>query len=196
MFKTCHTSQPTCVFILIWYIPQVTGWSGYMVVRWSAVFEGFYRKDAFLFFFWVLQQIDEMLAGALTQEDEDAVLAELEAITQVGIGLNPLLLLLSWSHAGQAAGDLSCSWEQALQWGGNNPASRLKNDTCLKDDSANNCDLIIKQGDDVALPEVPNQPVPQLPPEAAKAEPGTAALLYDSSNMYIYILTDAFLLLL
>ncbi|CAL8306039.1 unnamed protein product [Boreogadus saida] len=28
------------------------------------------------------QQIDEMLAGALTQEDEDAVLAELEAITQ------------------------------------------------------------------------------------------------------------------
>lgn len=31
-----------------------------------------------------LQQIDEMLAGSLTQEDEDAVLAELEAITQVG----------------------------------------------------------------------------------------------------------------
>lgn len=32
-----------------------------------------------------LQQIDEMLAGSLTQEDEDAVLAELEAITQVGL---------------------------------------------------------------------------------------------------------------
>lgn len=60
-------------------------------------------------FFWLLQQIDEMLAGALTQEDEDAVLAELEAITQVGIGLNPLLLVLSWSHVGQAAGDFSCS---------------------------------------------------------------------------------------
>uniref|UniRef100_H2N2I4 Charged multivesicular body protein 6 n=1 Tax=Oryzias latipes TaxID=8090 RepID=H2N2I4_ORYLA len=30
------------------------------------------------------RQIDEMLAGALTQEDEDAVLAELEAITQSG----------------------------------------------------------------------------------------------------------------
>ncbi|XP_034047061.1 charged multivesicular body protein 6-like isoform X4 [Thalassophryne amazonica] len=28
------------------------------------------------------RQIDEMLAGALTEEDEDAVLAELEAITQ------------------------------------------------------------------------------------------------------------------
>lgn len=28
------------------------------------------------------KQIDEMLAGSLTQEDEDAVLAELEAITQ------------------------------------------------------------------------------------------------------------------
>ncbi len=34
------------------------------------------------------QQIDEMLAGALTQEDEDAVLAELEAITQVGVELH------------------------------------------------------------------------------------------------------------
>lgn len=33
----------------------------------------------------LLQQIDEMLAGALTQEDEDAVLAELEAITRVGV---------------------------------------------------------------------------------------------------------------
>jgi hypothetical protein len=30
-----------------------------------------------------LQEIDEMLAGSLTQEDEDAILAELEAITQV-----------------------------------------------------------------------------------------------------------------
>ena len=29
------------------------------------------------------QQIDEMLTGSLSQEDEDAVLAELEAITQV-----------------------------------------------------------------------------------------------------------------
>lgn len=35
-----------------------------------------------------------MLAGVLTQEDEDAVLAELEAIAQVGIRLNPLLILL------------------------------------------------------------------------------------------------------
>lgn len=43
----------------------------------------------------LLQQIDEMLAGALTQEDEDAVLAELEAITQVGVKLlhvQPLLI--------------------------------------------------------------------------------------------------------
>ncbi|KAF7664478.1 hypothetical protein LDENG_00176690 [Lucifuga dentata] len=52
------------------------------------------------------QQIDEMLAGALSQEDEDAVLAELEAITQ---------------------------------------------------------------GEDVALPEVPSEPIPEVP-EAAKAE--------------------------
>uniref|UniRef100_A0AAQ5Y011 Charged multivesicular body protein 6a n=1 Tax=Amphiprion ocellaris TaxID=80972 RepID=A0AAQ5Y011_AMPOC len=53
------------------------------------------------------RQIDEMLAGALTQEDEDAVLAELEAITQ---------------------------------------------------------------GEDVALPEVPTEPIPEVP-EAATAEP-------------------------
>ncbi|XP_075936363.1 charged multivesicular body protein 6-like [Anarhichas minor] len=33
------------------------------------------------------KQIDEMLAGALTQEDEEAALAELEAITQVDLAL-------------------------------------------------------------------------------------------------------------
>ncbi|XP_071388680.1 charged multivesicular body protein 6-like isoform X2 [Centroberyx affinis] len=33
------------------------------------------------------RQIDEMLAGSLTEEDEDAVLAELEAITQVDVAL-------------------------------------------------------------------------------------------------------------
>lgn len=56
------------------------------------------------FSLWLLQQIDEMLAGALTQEDEDAVLAELEAITQVGIGVNPLLFPLSWWRVGQTTG--------------------------------------------------------------------------------------------
>lgn len=40
-------------------------------------------RQGFVFLF--LQQIDELLAGALTPEDEDAVLAELEAITQVGV---------------------------------------------------------------------------------------------------------------
>lgn len=35
-----------------------------------------------------------MLAGALTQEDEDAVLAELEAITQVSVELHVQLLLI------------------------------------------------------------------------------------------------------
>lgn len=34
-----------------------------------------------------VQQIDDILAGSLTQEDEDAVLAELEAITQVCVCL-------------------------------------------------------------------------------------------------------------
>uniref|UniRef100_A0A4W5KCR6 Uncharacterized protein n=1 Tax=Hucho hucho TaxID=62062 RepID=A0A4W5KCR6_9TELE len=43
------------------------------------------------------RQIDEMLSGSLTQEDEDAVLSELEAITQVCIilGYISLLWLLS-----------------------------------------------------------------------------------------------------
>ena len=41
-----------------------------------------------LYIFLLLQQIDEMLSGALTQEDEDAVLAELQAITQVCVDLH------------------------------------------------------------------------------------------------------------
>lgn len=36
---------------------------------------------------------------------------------------------------------------------------------------------IFEQEDDVALPEVPSHPVPELPQEAAKAKPGTAAVL-------------------
>lgn len=39
--------------------------------------------------FGFVQQIDEMLAGSLSQEDEDAVLAELEAITQVRLRCQP-----------------------------------------------------------------------------------------------------------
>lgn len=127
-----------------------------------------------------------MLAGAWTQEDEDAVLAELDAITQVGMGLNALLFPSSQSHVGQVA-------EGIRRCRGEGTTLRV---TCLKDYSVHNCDLIIKQGDDVALPEVPTQPVPQRPPEAAKAEPGTAAVLSDSSNVCISILTEAFLLLL
>lgn len=65
----------------------------------------------------------------------------------------------------------------------------------------NNFYAIIEQEDDVALPEVPIQPVPELPPEAAKADPGTAAVLHESFffflNLYIdiytvYILNGAF----
>lgn len=33
----------------------------------------------------------------------------------------------------------------------------------------------LRQGEDVALPEVPTEPLPEVP-EAAKAEPGTARL--------------------
>lgn len=54
-----------------------------------------------------------MLAGALTQEDEDAVLAELEAIAQVGMGPNALLFPFSRSHAGQVAAETSAAAERA-----------------------------------------------------------------------------------
>lgn len=64
-----------------------------------------------------------MMTGVLTQEDEDAILAELEAIAQVGIRPNPLLIPLLWSHAGQASGDLRCSGVLALQRRGNKSTS-------------------------------------------------------------------------
>ncbi|KAG7242824.1 hypothetical protein INR49_018079 [Caranx melampygus] len=48
------------------------------------------------------RQIDEMLAGALTQEDQDAVLAELEAITQVGVKLHVQPLLIKRTFAEHA----------------------------------------------------------------------------------------------
>lgn len=60
-----------------------------------------------------------MLAGVLTQEDEDAVLTELEAITQVGITQNPLLIPLLRSHAGQARGEFRFNGVLALQRRGN-----------------------------------------------------------------------------
>lgn len=45
------------------------------------------------------QQIDDILAGSLTQEDEDAVLAELEAITQVCVCVSlQVIKLLSRCH--------------------------------------------------------------------------------------------------
>lgn len=53
---------------------------------------------------------------------------------------------------------------------------------------------IVEQEDDVILPEVPTHPVPELPPEAAKADPGTAAVLYDHQTEIVLRLF--FLLLL
>lgn len=49
-----------------------------------------------------------MLAGVLTQEDEDAALAELEAITQVCTKLRPSFIPLLRIHAGQASGGFRC----------------------------------------------------------------------------------------
>ncbi len=42
--------------------------------------------------------------------------------------------------------------------------------------------LHLKKGEDVALPEVPTEPLPEVP-EAAEAEPGTV----DFCTVYIYI---------
>lgn len=50
-----------------------------------------YFVDIYLYLFISLQEIDEMLAGSLTQEDEDAILAELEAITQVSLNYSTTL---------------------------------------------------------------------------------------------------------
>lgn len=75
--------------------------------------------------FWLRQHIDEMLAGALTQEDEDAVLAELDAIVQVGVGLNALLFLFSRSHVELVAENMSCSPAQEVQGRGNHSEGHL-----------------------------------------------------------------------
>lgn len=47
------------------------------------------------------QQIDEMVAGSFTEEDEDAILEELNAITQVSLNLvlRKLLLIHSFQVA-------------------------------------------------------------------------------------------------
>lgn len=72
--------------------------------------------------FWLRQHIDEMLAGALTQEDEDAVLAELDAITQVGVGLNALLLPFSWWGRWLKA---SAAAQREVQGRGTHPEGRM-----------------------------------------------------------------------
>lgn len=50
-----------------------------------------YFVNIYLYLFISVQEIDEMLAGSLTQEDEDAILAELEAITQVSLNYSTTL---------------------------------------------------------------------------------------------------------
>ncbi len=93
-----------------------------------------------------LQQIDEMLAGSLTQEDEDAVLAELEAITQVRL----IMLTRSWA--------LKLRFCQVVY------VVLL----CLVSVPLN-C-LCLSQGD-IELPEVPADELPEVP-EASEEKPG------------------------
>lgn len=59
-----------------------------------------------------VQQIDEMLAGSLTQEDEEAVLAELEAITQVWRPL-PVIRTARYPVFIIVAGCAVCVWSNA-----------------------------------------------------------------------------------
>lgn len=47
--------------------------------------------------------------------------------------------------------------------------------------------LLLKQVEDVALPEVPTEPLPEVP-EAAKAEPGTANFLISHHGAFLYTL--------
>ncbi len=57
-----------------------------------------------------LKQIDELLAGSLTAEDEDAVLAELEAITQVW---RPLPLIRAARYPVFIIVAVACVWSNA-----------------------------------------------------------------------------------
>ena len=67
----------------------------------SAVFNQILTKTLIFF----LQKIDELLSGSLTQEDEDAVLQELEEMTKV---CTLYLLLSLFSHWGP--------WLWAAEW--------------------------------------------------------------------------------
>lgn len=53
--------------------------------------------------------------------------------------------------------------------------------------------FVLKQGDDVALPEVPTEPIPEVP-EAAKAEPGTADALILHHDPFIWCQDWSYLL--
>ena len=67
----------------------------------SAVFNQMLTKTLIFF----PQEIDELLSGSLTQEDEDAVLQELEEMTKV---CSLYLLLTLFSHQGP--------WSWAAEW--------------------------------------------------------------------------------
>lgn len=106
-----------------------------------------------------LQQIDEMLAGSLTQEDEDAVLAELEAITQVG-PISITVSVFESSHVFKTEANVTSA------------AQMIPDRTLL-------CILLlilsclwslVPQGD-VELPEVPSEELPEVP-EASEEKPG------------------------
>ena len=70
----------------------------------SAVFNQMLTKTLIFF----PQEIDELLSGSLTQEDEDAVLQELEEMTKV---CTLYLLLTLFSHKGP------WSWAAEWEWG-------------------------------------------------------------------------------
>ncbi|KAG8507513.1 Charged multivesicular body protein 6 [Galemys pyrenaicus] len=69
------------------------------------------------------RQIDELLAGSFTQEDEDAILEELDAITQVGGPGWPLLLAL---HSP------ACGCPRPGPWCAQTPAPGARGSGCRK----------------------------------------------------------------
>lgn len=89
--------------------------------------------------FLLSQQIDELLAGALTQEDEDAVLAELEAITQVGVELHVWLLLVQRTVAERACSSpVTPYFTFILQLSESSRDFTLKKIACLSVEERNN----------------------------------------------------------
>ena len=77
-------------------------------INWKALISAVFNQMLTKILIFFPQEIDELLSGSLTQEDEDAVLQELEEMTKV---CTLYLLLSLFSHQGP------WSWAAEWEWG-------------------------------------------------------------------------------